>query len=136
MARQGVIHGVAILWVWGACPERAASSVGVTSIVGLYDDAGKAFGAAGRNLVALGANVSRFAGPIGTALSAVQTASQLNNGQYVDAAFTTADFLLAAGLSLTGPLGVAADVGVNASGGTKAAARGAASLICNFGDGP
>ncbi len=108
----------------------------ITSVVGLYDDTGRAFGAGGRSLVALGSSVSRFAGPIGTALSAVQTASQVNNGQYLDAAFTTTDFLLAAGLSLTGPVGIAADVGLNAAGGTKAAAMGAASLICQFGGGP
>ena len=116
-----------------ASSDSAESNVAqLGTIAAAYDDTGKAFGAASRSLVALGSNVSRFAGPIGTALSATQTASQVYNGQYLDAAFTTADFLLAAGLSL----GIAADVGLSAAGGTKAAAIGAASLVCRFGGGP
>ncbi len=98
----------------------------------LYDDTGRALGSASRDLVALGNNVSRFAGPLGTVLSAGQFAYQVNNSQYSDAAFTAIDFAFALALSTTGPLGIAADIGLNAAGGSKAAAQGVAALICMY----
>ena len=100
------------------------------AVAGAYDDLGRSFSAASRDLVALGNNISRVAGPLGTVLSAGQAAYQYSNGQYLDAAFTSADFLLAAALSTTGPLGIGLDVALNASGGTKAAAKGVARLGC------
>jgi hypothetical protein len=59
----------------------------------------------------------------------------LYNGQYLDATFSAVDFGLALALSTAGPLGIAADVGLNAAGGSKAAAKGLASGICMIGGG-
>jgi hypothetical protein len=84
-------------------PDSDIAQIG--AVVSLYDDTGRAFGAASRSLVALGNNVSRFAGPLGTALSSGQTAYQLYNGQYLDAAFSAIDFGSAWALSTAGPLG-------------------------------
>ena len=103
--------------------------------MGAIDDEGKLLGVADHSLVALGNSISRYAGPLGTALSAGQTAFQFSSGQYANAAFSAADFFIAAGLSTTGPLGIGADIAFNASGGSKAAVKNLAALGCRLGGG-
>ena len=103
--------------------------------LGAIHDEGKLLGVVDHSLVALGNNISRVAGPLGTVLSAGQTAYQYSSGQYLNSAFSAADFLIAAALSFGGPAGIAADIAFNVSGGTKAAAKNVATLGCSFGGG-
>src|ERR1700683_839048 len=99
------------------------------SVVGIYGDAGSAYQQI-PSLVTAGRTISKVAGPLGTALSAGQFAYNVANGNYADATFTALDFGLAVGLSTTGPVGIAADAGINLAGGTKAAATGLYNAIC------
>ena len=61
--------------------------------------------------------------------------SDLNNGNYLDAGFATADTALAYALAAAGPEGIALDVLLNYYGGTKAAAQAAAQAGCLLGGG-
>jgi hypothetical protein len=114
-------------------PESQLAQAGAAA--GAINDESKLLGVADHSLVALGNNISRVAGPLGTGLSAAQTAYQFNDGQYLNAAYSAADFLIAAGLSTTGPLGIGADLAFNATGGTKAAVHNLANLGCRLGGG-
>jgi hypothetical protein len=105
------------------------------SAAAAIDDESRLLGVADHSLVALGNNISRVAGPLGTVLSAGQTAVQFSDREYLNAAFSAADFFIAAALSTTGPFGIGADIAFNASGGSQAAAKNLATLGCRMGGG-
>jgi hypothetical protein len=58
-------------------------------------------------------------------------ASDIRNGEYLDAGFSVADTAIAWTLADLGPAGIGLDAALTAAGGTKAAARGLAGITCS-----
>jgi hypothetical protein len=80
-----------------------------------------------------GRTLAQAAAPVAMLLSGARVARQIQLGHYGDASFAAADTVIGFALLDLGPVGLALDGALAYSGGTAAAARGAANLGCRIG---
>ena len=84
-----------------------------------------------QDISSLGSSIARTAGTAATGFSAIDVAYNIHAGNYVDAGFGAADYLLGAVATYKfGFMGTLAGVAFEALGGTKAVATGGAVDLC------